>query len=1029
MLASTNERATAVVEEMTMTPMDGAAVSRPWSGSRGRMAAVAVAMLAALLLVMAGTARAADWGLTPGSFQVDLSTAQAGGHPDIRTRFSINTEPGEFLGTPSPMPVRNLRDLTVDLPPGLVGNPQNYPTCRPSEYPFCPTDTQVGTVKLYLSPAYAESSQIPVFNMEPPQGTVAQFAFSALSVLPIHLTASLRDGDHGLRLSLPQTPLIVPLLGVDMTFWGAPGSAVHNNERMLQCFTVGGSEFCNNLADLSGPMPVGGLKSSIGPRPFMINRAQCGVAGTAKLSMNTWEAVDEFRSYETEVAPVTGCEKQRFEPKVTLDPDSREAGAPTGLGVDVDIPQTNEWNATATPPLKQVVMKLPEGMTLSPSAADGLQSCSNEQVGLGSDGTRAACPKASEIGTVKIETPLLGEDMTGRIYVGSPTPDQLVRIFLVAEGGSVRLKLEGKIDPDPVTGQLTATFAGLPQLAASKVSLHFNGGPRAALSNPTSCGVHTANAAVTPWSSDEPVNANASFTIDQGCDTGAAFTPTMTAGTTNVLAGASAPFTLTVSKPAGQPRLQALDVTLPAGLLGRLTGVPQCGDEQATNGSCGAESRIGRTTVSVGAGASPLSVPQAGKAPTGVYLAGPYKGAPFSLSIVVPAQAGPYDLGTVVVRAALFIDPTDAHVTLKSDPLPTILKGFPLDIQRLNVTIDRTGFMLNPTSCTAGAVAGTLASTSGQTASTSSRFQVGGCADLGYAPKLDLKVSGELKNGGHPQLDATLLPKAGEANQKTAQVTLPLNLALDPQNAKALCEPAAAAGNSCPSDSIVGKASAVSILDVPLEGPVYFVRGERTTATGRVVGTLPKLFIPLSGQGVTINVHASSDVAGKKLQTTFDDLPDAPIERFDLKIDGGAHGILKVANGDVCKSTSTPKVGQRLVGQNGKVHQATSTLGTSCRFGVVKTARKGNRVSVTVAGLTGGKVTLSGSGITKSTRTVSASSTVASVGASLNAASRRALNRGRTVRLKVKVGFKPATKGAKTVTTTKSVVVKPAKKK
>ncbi len=387
---------------------------------------------------------------------------------------------------------------------------------------------------------------------------------------------------------------------------------------------------------------------------------------------------------------------------------------------------------------------------------------------------------------------------------------------------------------------------------------------------------------------------------------------------------------------------------------------------------------------------------------------------------MVPAQAGPFDLGTVVVRAALHVDPIDAHVTVVSDPIPTILGGVPLRIQKVNVMIDRPGFMVAPTSCKPMQVAAQVSSVQGASAALTNRFQVGECASLGFAPKLSMTMSGkgQTKDGSHPALHARLTPPVGDANAKTATVTLPLSLALDPSNANGLCEPKDAAANKCPASTIVGSAQAQSILPDPLKGPVYFVRGERLE-NGKVRKTLPKLFIPLSANGVTVNVHASSDVDDDRLVTTFDNLPDAPFSSFDLNINGGKHGILAVSHANTCAATNVAEA--EFAGQNGKTYKSKVTMGTPCALAVVKSSHTATALKLTVGGLGAGKVSVSGKGLIRASRSL-ASETTATLTMKLAGATRRALARGRDVKVKVKVAFTP--KGAKKAkTATKAITI------
>jgi hypothetical protein len=454
---------------------------------------------------------------------------------------------------------------------------------------------------------------------------------------------------------------------------------------------------------------------------------------------------------------------------------------------------------------------------------------------------------------------------------------------------------------------------------------------------------------------------------------------------------------------------------MPAGVLGRVGSVPRCAEAQAAAGTCPSASQIGTVTAASGAGATPVSIPQAGKAPTAVYLAGPYKGAPFSLSIVVPAQAGPFDLGNVVVRAALFVDPVDAHVTVKSDPLPTMLAGVPLRVQRITVKIDRPGFMVAPTSCAPSKVGAQVSSSAGATAAADSRFQVGECAAVDLKPKLTMALTGkgQTTDNKHPALSATLTQTLGQSNLKKVTVTLPLSMALDPDNSTsdALCEfkVGQATVPECPASSIIGTATAKSpVLDEPLTGPVYFVKNVRTDPkSGRQIKTLPALVTVLRGAGVTLVLRANSDVVDDKLVTTFDKIPDAPVSSFKLDINGGKKGILVVSGANLCKATQVAD--QEIDGQNGKTADAKVVMSTPCSLGVVGSSRSGKTLNVMVGGVGAGKVTVSGSGLSGVSRTI-ASATTVTLRPKLGASQRSALARGRDVKVRVKVSFTP--KGA-----------------
>jgi hypothetical protein len=482
------------------------------------------------------------------------------------------------------------------------------------------------------------------------------------------------------------------------------------------------------------------------------------------------------------------------------------------------------------------------------------------------------------------------------------------------------------------------------------------------------------------------VQSPSSFVVDQSCDQASRFEPTLNAGLTVPRAGGSSPFTTTISRPSGQQDINGLNMTLAPGLLANIGSVAQCGEADANAGTCPAGSQIGRTTVASGNGSTPVYIPQKGKAPTAVYLAGPYKGAPYSLSIVVPAQAGPYDLGTVVVRAALRVDPIDAHVTVDSDPIPTMLLGVPLDVQKIHVAIDRPGFMAAPTNCDPMQISGNVTSAQGASVGVADGFQVTDCATLNVKPKLALSLSGkgQTTDGKHPGVSATLTQAPGQANLKKVSVALPLSLALDPDNANGLCEfvDGSKVEPTCPKASIVGQATArTPILNEPLTGPVYFVKNIRKDPkSGREIRTLPKLVIPLVGpNGLKLTLTGTSAVEDDRLVTTFDAIPDAPVSSFQLDINGGKGGILTVSGdkADVCKANQIAE--QQINGQNGKVANADITIQTpACATKIISKKVGKTTVTIKVGGLGAGKLTVTGHGIKKTTKIIT-NTTVATI--------------------------------------------------
>jgi len=486
---------------------------------------------------------------------------------------------------------------------------------------------------------------------------------------------------------------------------------------------------------------------------------------------------------------------------------------------------------------------------------------------------------------------------------------------MVASGPGTLIKLIGNVSPDPSSGRLTTVFDNLPQLPFDNLTLTFFGGSRAALANPQSCGTFTAGSAITAWSG-QTASPSSSFDIT-GCASPVPFAPSFVAGMTDSQAGGTGALTIQFGRSDGEQDLSSVNVDLPPGLLAHLGTVPLCSDADANAGSCPVESQVGSASVAAGSGDLPLWL--GGK----TYLTGPYKGAPFGLAVIVPAVAGPLDLGTVVVRQAISVNPDDAHVTVASDPFPSIVGGIPLRLRRLAVTVDRPDFLVNPTNCDPLSIGAVVTSASGSQATVSSPFHASGCDKLAFSPKLAMKFTGgrtHTKKGTHPGLVATVTPVAGQANIKTTTATLPASITLDANNLPQLCAPADAQKRACPASSAVGSAKVTTpLVTGALTGPVYLVGGG--------AGGLPSLMAALSGP-ININVRADSAFSGKHIQTKFTGLPDAPLSSFVLTINGGAKGIL-VATRSLCAKPNNQSAVEGA--QNGRQHRAGARVAVTCR--------------------------------------------------------------------------------------------------
>jgi hypothetical protein len=879
----------------------------------------------------------AAFGVSPGSVVIATSTRQAGAHPSVTTSFTLNTSRVE---QPSGM----VKDVRADLPPGLVGNTVGMPRCEAVHAAFeeCPRDTIVGIATVDLNTI--GEFQTPVYNLAPSPGEPAAFAFSIL-VAPARLdTSVLSDGNYAIRVTAPDISELAPVLSSSVTLWGVP--ADHEGPGPIQVYrdTTGG---------FGGPL-TGATRV-----PLLTNPTQCSSLLTGSVEVDEWGQQGVFSGESSSAGMLTGCGRLGFSGSMSMLPDTLEAGAPAGYAFGLHVSQGNHPDALAQPTVKRVVTALPMGTVISPSAAWGLQACSEEQFygpaserGLEQPAVPGACPRESQVGTLEIRTPALSLPLTGDVYLAKPdcgpcTPEdaqdgRMVRLYaqVVGEGESgIVVKLEGRASINQQTGQVTATFDNNPPLPFSDLKLTLGGGSRATLANPRVCGPASTSLDMTPWTNPftNDFTALSAFEINQDC-IAPQFNPSFVAGTTNIQAGEYSPFTLSFGRSDHDQFLNGLQMQLPPGMLGSLSGVPLCKEPQAAEGTCSQQSLIGHTQVLTGPGGTPYLV-SGGQ----VFLTESYKGAPFGLSIVVPAVAGPYTLsgttghGTVVVRAAINIDPNTAALTVTSDPLPTILDGIPLQLRAVNVTIDRPGFTLNPTSCAKMAITGRLTSKERPGVQVSNPFQVTNCAGLGFKPQFKVSTSGHTSRKNGASLDAKVIYPAGAklANIAKVKVDLPKQLPSRLTTLQKACPAATFDANpgACPAASVVGIAKASTpILPVGLTGPVYFVShgGE----------AFPNLIVVLQGYGVRVDLVGDTFISKAGItSSTFKQVPDVPISRFVLYLPEGPYSAL-AANGNLCKSSLLMPT--MFAAQNGTViKQSTKIAVTGCAK-AVRHARKKN---------------------------------------------------------------------------------------
>jgi hypothetical protein len=844
------------------------------------------------------------------SVSASLSTTQAGAHADFTTTFELTEKDGEPHGL--------TRDLVVSLPPGLIGNPQGIPRCTVAqlgnnvESSECPFSSQVGVSKVTLGGDNAGTFTEPVYNMPPPGGdTVARFGLFA-GLYPVLINIRVDSRDYSLKATIEGAPAAAALISATTTFWGVPAAPVHDPLRLTP-------EEARELE-----FPPGGRPAGLPETPFLSNPTDCSTKREISVTATSYQLPQAPSTKTASFPQITGCGALTFTPQLSMVPTTTEAAAPTGLDVKLQIPQLEAPNTYASSALKSARVALPVGLTINPSAGDGLEACSDNQVALGTDAA-PRCPAASKLGSVEIEVPALERTLHGAVYQRTPVPGRLFGFWLVTDEQGVRLKLPAEIQANPFNGQLSTVFdgipalGGLPQVPFSEMRLHIFGGPRAPLATPSVCGTYDTTYSFAPWSGKPPTVGSTPIQISSGCGKGG-FSPKISAGTTDSFAGHFAPFTFTLTRQDGEANPQGLSVHLPQGLLAKLGGVPLCPDPATVSGGCPAASRIGSLSTAAGVGGAPLWIPQPGKTPTAAYLAGPYKGAPYSVVSVVPAQAGPFDLGTVVNRAAIHLDPATSLATIITDPLPQILEGVPISYRAINVLVDRPEFTLNPTSCAAKKISATVTSVGGQAVTVSDDFQATNCAKLAYSPKLSLRFKGVMKRTGNPAVSAVLTQKPKQANTKAATVLLPKSQFIDNAHISNPCTRVQFAVEACPKGSILGKVKAwTPLLDKPLQGKVYFRSngGERE---------LPDLVADLRGS-VRILLVGFIDSVNGRVRTRFRNVPDAPVTRFKIDLFGGKRGLIENSR-PLCKGT--PRAELRLAAQNGRTLVAKPKILLDC---------------------------------------------------------------------------------------------------
>ena len=937
-----------------------------------------LAAITAAFLSVATPAAQADAPI--GTFSITPSTTQAGGHPDITTLFTVGN------AIPKAFPRRIAAARTPRKSPSTP-RPVSSPihTLPPSAPPLsllrykCPIDSQVGVARVGIftekpnevsgNPAPQDPyNYVALYNLVPHSDEAGLVGFNIPTFgLPIFLVVGSRtESDYGLKLTITGVTQFAPLAFSETTFWGVPADSIHDEQRFspVGCNPTATGERIAREGCNFKPNP-----SNSPAIPFNDSPTTCGVPLEASLHVLSYD--NGISEANTPYPATTGCDQLSFNPSLFAQPTTAATDSASGLALNLQVPQESSPSVPSPSEIKEATVTLPEGFSINPNAADGKTVCTEAEARFGTE-EEAHCPESSKVGSLTIESAALPGPLPGYIYLGEPKPGNRYRIFLVANGFNVHVKLAGSVTPNPLTGQIvtsfngsTPNFEGLPQSPFSDLDLHFFGSERGLLATPTKCGTYPVQSTFTPWDSFLPKQTSTQYfelksgpiTLETGPGGAACpgstrpFQPGLSCGSwvSNTTA-AHTPFSLELTRPDGDQNLSGLTVTTPPGLSATLAGVPYCPeaeiDAAAQPGYSGLEEEAHPAVLRPPLSAPPRWEPAPAPTPSTCRARSTSPAptrAPHFLSLITPAVSGPYDLGNAVVRAALHVNPETAQITAVSDPLPRILEGIPLRLRSILIELNRPGFTLNPTNCDPFSVSATVSGEEGAQANLSTPFQVADCSGLPFAPKLALKLSGSTKRAGNPALTATLTANPGEANIASTALTMPPTEIVDNAHISTPCTKVQFAegkvpGEKCPPGSVIGFAKAKTpILEAPLEGPVYL-----RTHPG---AGLPDIVAALNGQ-IDIDLDGRIDTVAEKvhgervsrIRTTFQTVPDAPVSSFTLALDGGGKGLLQ---NDTSLCGHSLRANLKMAGQNGKELDQNPLLQTPC--GKAKGKGKGGR--------------------------------------------------------------------------------------
>jgi hypothetical protein len=763
----------------------------------------------------------------------------AGAHPDLlQIDFALDLEGSEA------------RDLAFELPPGLGLNTAAVPNCPRGLVEAgeeCPASSQVGSFKVVLSGG--ASTALPLFALESLPGQPGAVGSKPSFSLPV--TTELRPTDFGINVGVSDLPQ-EPIAEGQLELWGVP--ADHQEGTGIP-----------RRALLSAP-------SSCGPLSFGFR-------------VRSWDEGSPWSEATAETPPLTGCGSLAFEPAVRMGLSNPVADSPTGLRTDLSMPEETGAAELAQAQIKDVSIEMPAGIGLSPGGAAGLGACTDAELGLG-NGAAPRCPPSSKIGAVELASSAINGTLTGTIFLAAERPGQRFRVFVVVSAAGTVVKFAGALRVAP-NGRLSADLRNLPPLSVTRIGVSFDGGSGALLASPLACGTANAVVGFTPYGGGAPATVSSGVAIaplppGTAC-TAPPFSPQLTTAASSRRAGGATSFSATVLRRQGEQLPARLSVTLPAGLSGRLGAVGACPPTAIATSSCPGSSRVGSVLAEIGSGPSTAALRG------GLYLTGPYRRSPFGVLVELPAAIGPFNLGVISLRGTAELNSRSGRLTVSTDRIPASIEGVGVRFQAIELSMDRPGFIRNPTSCSASGTDALLEAQDGATASPSSPFRARNCRRLGFRPAIRMTLLGskQLRRHGHPGLLASVRLRSGDANLRTIRMSLPRILEFGPSGLEEICSRPDAIAGDCPAGSRIGSATArTSLLNEPLKGGVFVVQPPGNGP--------PDIWTRLAGDGIEMNLRGGAPAQDGSTAIELNGLPDLPLSSISMRLRPGPRSAISL---------------------------------------------------------------------------------------------------------------------------------------